>query len=145
MDGTRFTEGQESRPQAKDLEPREKAAPIERSCPASVCLAPEVRPPLPGGDLQSLRSRHPGGPGENIFSPFGFLLWTPPTIVGYTTPTDVGVHADGKDKLRAMSPAETELLRLVWQLGEATVQQVCDRLPAERTSGTTRCRPCCAA
>jgi len=37
-----------------------------------------------------------------------------------------------KDKLRAMSPAETELLRLVWQLGEATVQQVCDRLPPER-------------
>jgi predicted transcriptional regulator len=37
-----------------------------------------------------------------------------------------------KDPQRAMSPAETELLRLVWQLGEATVQQVCDRLPADR-------------
>jgi BlaI family transcriptional regulator, penicillinase repressor len=37
-----------------------------------------------------------------------------------------------KDPQRAMSPAETELLRLVWQLGEATVQQVCDRLPPER-------------
>ncbi len=37
-----------------------------------------------------------------------------------------------KDSLRAMSPAETEILRLVWQLGEATVQQVCDRLPSDR-------------
>jgi len=37
-----------------------------------------------------------------------------------------------KDRLKAMSPAETELLRLVWQLGEATVQQVCDRLPPAR-------------
>ena len=34
--------------------------------------------------------------------------------------------------LKAMSPAETEVLRLVWQLGEATVQQVCDALPARR-------------
>jgi predicted transcriptional regulator len=38
----------------------------------------------------------------------------------------------GKQKLRAMSPAETEILRLVWQLDEATVQQICDRLPARR-------------
>jgi BlaI family penicillinase repressor len=37
-----------------------------------------------------------------------------------------------KQKLRAMSPAETEILRLVWQLDEATVQQICDRLPARR-------------
>lgn len=37
-----------------------------------------------------------------------------------------------KHKLRAMSPAETEILRLVWQLDEATVQQICDRLPARR-------------
>ena len=33
---------------------------------------------------------------------------------------------------RAMSPSETEILRLVWQLGEATVQQICNRLPPER-------------
>lgn len=38
----------------------------------------------------------------------------------------------GKQKLRAMSPAETEILRLVWQLDEATVQQICDRLPTRR-------------
>jgi len=37
-----------------------------------------------------------------------------------------------KRKLRAMSPAETEILRLVWLLEEATVQQVCDRLPPRR-------------
>jgi BlaI family transcriptional regulator, penicillinase repressor len=34
--------------------------------------------------------------------------------------------------MKAMSPAETEVLRLVWQLGEATVQQVCAALPARR-------------
>ncbi|GAI99169.1 unnamed protein product, partial [marine sediment metagenome] len=32
----------------------------------------------------------------------------------------------------ALSPAETEILRLVWQLDKATVQQVCDRLPGKR-------------
>ncbi len=37
-----------------------------------------------------------------------------------------------KQKLRAMSPAETEILRLVWQLHEATVQQICDLLPPKR-------------
>jgi predicted transcriptional regulator len=37
-----------------------------------------------------------------------------------------------KEKLRAMSPAETEILRLVWQLGQATVQQVHEALPAGR-------------
>ena len=37
-----------------------------------------------------------------------------------------------KRKLRAMSPAETEVLRLVWQLEEATVQQICDLLPPKR-------------
>ncbi|MBP7049851.1 MAG: BlaI/MecI/CopY family transcriptional regulator [Phycisphaerae bacterium] len=37
-----------------------------------------------------------------------------------------------KKQLRAMSPAETEILRLVWQLGEATVQQVRDALPENR-------------
>jgi predicted transcriptional regulator len=34
-----------------------------------------------------------------------------------------------------MSPAETEILRLVWQLDEATVQQVCDLLPPRRDIG----------
>ena len=37
-----------------------------------------------------------------------------------------------KRKLRAMSPAETEVLRLVWQIEGATVQQICDLLPAKR-------------
>jgi predicted transcriptional regulator len=31
-----------------------------------------------------------------------------------------------------MSRAETEILRLVWSLSEATVQQICDRLPPDR-------------
>lgn len=35
-------------------------------------------------------------------------------------------------KLPALSPSETEILRLVWQLGKATVQDVCDKLPAKR-------------
>ncbi len=34
--------------------------------------------------------------------------------------------------LKAMSPAETEILRLVWQRGEATVQQVHEALPENR-------------
>ena len=38
----------------------------------------------------------------------------------------------GKGKLRAMSPAETEILRLVWQLDTATVQQIQEALPAHR-------------
>ena len=37
-----------------------------------------------------------------------------------------------KRKLQAMSPAETEILRLVWQLEEGTVQQICDQLPPRR-------------
>jgi len=37
-----------------------------------------------------------------------------------------------KQKLRAMSPAETEILRLVWQLEGATVQQILDLLSAKR-------------
>ena len=37
-----------------------------------------------------------------------------------------------KRNLPATSPAETEILRLVWQLGSATVQQVADKLPAKR-------------
>ena len=34
--------------------------------------------------------------------------------------------------LPAVSPAETEILRLVWQLEPATVQEICDALPKER-------------
>lgn len=37
-----------------------------------------------------------------------------------------------KRRLPAVSPAETEILRLVWQLDEASVQDVCDKLPASR-------------
>jgi predicted transcriptional regulator len=39
----------------------------------------------------------------------------------------------GKKKLRAMSPTETEILRLVWELNEATVQQIRDQLPSDRS------------
>ena len=38
----------------------------------------------------------------------------------------------GKKKLKSMSPKETEILRLVWELNEATVQQIRDQLPADR-------------
>ena len=31
--------------------------------------------------------------------------------------------------LPALSPAETEILRLIWNLGAGTVRQVCDELP----------------
>ena len=34
--------------------------------------------------------------------------------------------------LPALSPAETEILRLLWQLGKGTVQDVCDELPPSR-------------
>ena len=37
-----------------------------------------------------------------------------------------------QNKLPALSPSETEILRLVWQLDKATVQDVCDKLPAKR-------------
>ncbi len=37
-----------------------------------------------------------------------------------------------KSKRPAMSPAETEVLRLVWQTREATVQQVYEALPGNR-------------
>jgi len=37
-----------------------------------------------------------------------------------------------RKNLPALSPSETEILRLVWQLDKATVQQVCDKLPARR-------------
>ena len=40
-----------------------------------------------------------------------------------------------KKQLQAMSPAETEILRLNWQLGEAPVQKICDQLPPKRKSG----------
>ncbi len=34
--------------------------------------------------------------------------------------------------LKAMSPAETQVLRLVWQVGKATVQQIHEALPENR-------------
>ena len=37
-----------------------------------------------------------------------------------------------KKVLPAISPAETEILRLLWQSGKATVQDICDHLPASR-------------
>ncbi len=37
-----------------------------------------------------------------------------------------------KRRLQAVSPAETEILRLVWQLDKATVQEVCNKLPVKR-------------
>lgn len=38
-----------------------------------------------------------------------------------------------KKELAALSPAETEILRIVWELQNATVQQVVDQLPPDRT------------
>jgi BlaI family transcriptional regulator, penicillinase repressor len=35
--------------------------------------------------------------------------------------------------LPALSPAETEILRLVWQLESATVQEICNALPEDRS------------
>ena len=37
-----------------------------------------------------------------------------------------------KNPLPALSPAETEILRLLWQLQTGTVQDVCDKLPRGR-------------
>ena len=37
-----------------------------------------------------------------------------------------------KERPPAVSPAETEVLRIVWQLGKGTVQNVCEKLPAKR-------------
>ena len=37
-----------------------------------------------------------------------------------------------KKTLVPLSPAETEILRLVWEKGRATVQNVCDTLPRNR-------------
>lgn len=38
----------------------------------------------------------------------------------------------GKRRLQAMSPAETEILRIIWELEKATVQQIYERLPRKR-------------
>jgi len=38
-----------------------------------------------------------------------------------------------KKELSPLSPAETEIMRLVWQLSGPTVQQVCEALPQKRT------------
>jgi predicted transcriptional regulator len=40
-----------------------------------------------------------------------------------------------RQHLKAMSPAETEILRLVWQRGKATVQQIHGALPESRKVG----------
>jgi predicted transcriptional regulator len=37
-----------------------------------------------------------------------------------------------RKKMPSLSPSETEILRLVWQLDKATVQDVCDNLPSAR-------------
>ncbi len=37
-----------------------------------------------------------------------------------------------RKNLPALSPSETEILRLVWQLDKATVQEVCEKLPSKR-------------
>ena len=37
-----------------------------------------------------------------------------------------------KSKLTAFSPAESEILAIVWKIGKATVQNVCDNLPPHR-------------
>ncbi len=37
-----------------------------------------------------------------------------------------------KEQLLPVSPAETEILRIVWKLDDASVQEVCDVLPAGR-------------
>jgi BlaI family transcriptional regulator, penicillinase repressor len=38
-----------------------------------------------------------------------------------------------KNELTALSPAESEILQLVWRLGSATVQDVCEALPEKRS------------
>jgi BlaI family penicillinase repressor len=37
-----------------------------------------------------------------------------------------------KKSLSALSPSETEILRILWQLERGTVQDICDHLPANR-------------
>ena len=51
------------------------------------------------------------------------------TIVKYTCKRRIVMT---KRRLPALSPSETEILRLVWLLDKATVQNVCDKLPARR-------------
>ena len=38
-----------------------------------------------------------------------------------------------KENLAPLSPSETEILRILWQLGSGTVQDLCDKLPDNRT------------
>lgn len=38
-----------------------------------------------------------------------------------------------RKKRPALSPSETQILRLLWELGEATVQKVADQLPPDRS------------
>jgi BlaI family penicillinase repressor len=40
-----------------------------------------------------------------------------------------------QQRLPSLSASETEILRLLWELHEATVQQVCETLPSKRTIG----------
>lgn len=40
-----------------------------------------------------------------------------------------------RSQLPSLSASETEILRLLWELHEATVQQVCEKLPSRRTIG----------
>ena len=37
-----------------------------------------------------------------------------------------------KRQLQAMSPAETEILRIIWELEKATIQQIYEKLPQKR-------------
>ncbi len=37
-----------------------------------------------------------------------------------------------RKQLQSLSPSETEILRLLWSLQSATVQDVCDQLPQKR-------------
>lgn len=39
----------------------------------------------------------------------------------------------GRDELPALSPAETEILRLVWEREPATVQEICEALDESRS------------
>lgn len=40
-----------------------------------------------------------------------------------------------RKRLTSLSSAETEILRLVWKLGQATVRDVCEQLPRKRRIG----------
>jgi predicted transcriptional regulator len=52
-----------------------------------------------------------------------------------------------KKETPAVSPAETEILRLVWQLEPATVQDICEALSKDREVNYARatCSTKCAA